>query len=67
MDALKYVGIALVAAALFVCGLVISHSQSEPLKIAKAFVALITRLRGHIEYSRGSLRRLLAEGGRRRR
>ena len=60
MEALRLFGILLIAAAIFGGGLMASHAQGEPLRYAKAFSALITRLRGHIEYSRGELATLYA-------
>ena len=60
MEALRLFGILLIAVAIFGGGLMASHAQGEPLRYAKAFSALITRLRGHIEYSRGELATLYA-------
>lgn len=60
MDTLRIFGIVLFAAAVFAGGLALSYAQSEPLKYAKAFVSLITRLRGYIEYNRGELAQLYA-------
>lgn len=65
MDALRIAGIVLISAAIFTGGLITAHMQGEPLKYAKAFAALITRLRGYIEFDRGELATLytLCGGG----
>ena len=61
MQPVKAIGIALISGAIFLCGIMLSRAQGEPLKYAKAFLALITRLRSQIEYSRGELRALFLQ------
>lgn len=65
MDTLRIGGVVLISAAIFAGGLITAHAQGEPLRYAKAFAALITRLRSYIEFDRGELATLytLCGGG----
>lgn len=65
MDALRLAGVALLAAAVFAAGLTAGRAYGEGLRYTAAFAALISRLRGYIEFDRGELASLylLCGGG----
>jgi Stage III sporulation protein AB (spore_III_AB). len=65
VDTLRLVGIALLSLAVFAVGLTAGRIYNEKLKYTAAFISLITRLRGYIEFDRGELATLypLCAGG----
>ncbi len=65
MIILKFIGIGLFSAVIFALGLAAGRAYNDRLRYLTAFAAMVTRLRGYIEFDRGELAELypLCAGG----